>query len=242
MAGVSRSWSILILFCALALVSCTAPQDEIAADSGAPMVLVPAGEFQIAERDYVSMEYIVRSAYLDDFYLDVYEVTNQRYAECVGAGVCAEPVNTTYYADTAYLDHPVVYVTWEMAGAYCEWRGARLPVKDEWEKAASDELAAVEYYWGDVSPICQVGARLGAEIEPDDRFDVGTQPVGSQLPNAFGLHDMTGNVWEWVQDRYPGDEYQTSPEVVSFLRMTRWSGYGPLFGRFVCGFRCARTP
>ena len=108
--------------------------------------------------------------------------------------------------------------------------------------AAGDELAAFDTYWEDDSPVCQVGSRLGAEIDEREAFEPGMKPVGGEASNRFGLYDMTGNAWEWVQDPYTGNEYHTSPSYVSFLRMSGWSGYGPVYSRFVCSFRCARSP
>jgi formylglycine-generating enzyme required for sulfatase activity len=180
--------------------------------------------------------------FIEDFYLDVFEVTNRRYAECVADGACVEPVKTHPYRDATCLDHPVVFVTLDMAQAYCAWRGARLPTRVEWEKGAGDALSEEEYYWGDPSPVCQAGARLGAAVDEDADFDTGVEAVGGDRPNEFGLYDMTGNAWEWVQDRYEGGEFDTSPSHVSYLRMASWSGYGPVYRRFICSFRCARSP
>ncbi len=225
-----------IVILLLAAAACSGMPAQIEDDHGVPMILVPAS-LEGNQGDQPAL-----TADLADIYLDMYEVTNGRYAECVGAGICGEPENTRFYADPAFQDHPVVFVTWEMAGDYCAWRGARLPTRAEWEHAAGDELAAVEYYWGDASPVCQVGARLGAGIDENAGFDVGTEPAGSHDPNALGLHDMTGSVWEWVQDRYRGEEYASSPSTVSYLRLASWSGYGPVYRRFICGFRCARSP
>jgi hypothetical protein len=53
---------------------------------------------------------------------------------------------------------------------------------------------------------------------------------------------MTGGMWEWVQDTHSLDFYTSSPDYVSFIRMFRWSGYGPLYNRYLCSFRCARSP
>jgi iron(II)-dependent oxidoreductase len=206
------------------------------------MALVPAGEFKIARWDERSDQGTVPLVYVEDFYIDIYEVTNQGYAECVDDGVCDEPKNTTYYGDAAYLDHPVIFVTWDMAQGFCEWRGARLPSRVEWEKAARDELELVDYYWGDVSPVCQVGARLGKGIDENTDFKTGTQPVGNSDPNALGIYDMTGNVWEWVQDPNVEGDQRSSLSTVSFLRMSNWSGYGPVYRRFICSFRCAQSP
>ncbi|MGD2159239.1 MAG: formylglycine-generating enzyme family protein [Anaerolineales bacterium] len=239
-----RRYSLAILFLSLTLgvTSCASRRAQIVDEFDVPMALVPAGEFKLSGWSKVSDQGIVEPVYLDDFYIDIYEVTNQDYAECVVEGVCAEPKNSTYYGDAPYQDHPVIFVTWDMAQTFCDWRGARLPTKLEWEKAARDELEKVNYYWGDVSPVCQVGARLGKGIDENADFRTSTQPVGNSSPNALGLYDMTGNVWEWVQDPYINDDYKILPSTVSFLRMSTWSGYGPVYQRFLCGFRCARSP
>ncbi len=76
---------------------------------------------------------------------------------------------------------------------------------------------AAEYYWGDSSPVCQVGARLGAPIDENANFETGMIPVGGSDPNEFGLYDMAGNAWEWVQDPFSGEDYISSPSYVSFL-------------------------
>lgn len=231
-------FTILITF----LASCMNLPDQIVDKTGVKMSLVPAGEFQMTTWDEMKNERSVRTVHVDDFYIDVYEVTNQYYAECVEEGGCVEPPNTMEYSDGAYLDHPVVFVTWDMADSYCQWRDARLPTKAEWEKAAADELEAIEYYWGDESPLCQVGSRMGAGIDEKTDYDPGTKPVGISSPNAFGLYEMTGGMWEWVQDKHELDVYTSSPDYVSFLRIYRSSGYGPLYNRYLCSFRCAHSP
>lgn len=232
----------LVVIFAVTLVSCTNLPAQIEDESGVPMALVPAGEYKLTNKEEVSGEISVRTVNVGDFYIDLYEVTNRQYVQCVDDRVCVEPENKTVYSNPEFIDHPVVFVTWDMAQTFCEWRGARLPKKAEWEKAASDELANVDYYWGDESPLCQVGARLGAAVDENAGFDTGTEPAGSYGPNRYGLYDMTGNVWEWVQDEYVEGDYKSSPSFVSFLRMARWSGYGPIYQRFLCGFRCARSP
>ena len=239
---------IQIVFVSLAIVihltACTNSPAQIDENSGAPMVLVPAGEFRTVSQSSPLDDRVEKVVFVDDFYIDLYEVTNRRYRECVQQGVCDLPDKTTPYDDPAYIDHPVVFVTYSMAETYCEWRGSRLPSKAEWDKAAAEELEALDNFWGNDSPVCQVGAPLGTTIDERLDFDTGTETTGSHDPNSYGLYDMTGNVWEWVGDGYGEDQTSVSSgnSIVSFLRMTRWSGYGPLYGRFLCGFRCARSP
>lgn len=234
--------TIALSFLITLLSSCGKMPERFEDKTGATMVLVPAGTFEMTRWDEMGNVKSVDSVYVDDVYLDIHEVTNQQYAACVQAGACPEPLNTTEYAKEAYRNHPVIFVTWDMAHAYCQWRDARLPTKAEWEKAAAGELEEITYYWGDVSPICQVGSRMGTGIRPDAKIALNTVPVGSSAPNAYGLYDMTGGMWEWVEDEHPLDAYANQPEVVSFLRIYRTGGYGPLYERFLCSFRCARSP
>ncbi len=183
---------------------------------GVPMALVPAGEFQMGSENGADREKPVHTVFLDAFYMDVYEVTNTRYAKCVSAGACQPPTNsasytrTTYYSDTQYADYPVIYVTREMAKTYCEWRGGGLPSEAQWEKAARGGLQGMDYPWGNEGPVCEKGAQNGAKFDDNAGCnDTDTDPVGSYSPNGYGLFDMAGNVWEWVNDWY-SENYNNS--------------------------------
>jgi formylglycine-generating enzyme required for sulfatase activity len=161
---------------------------------------------------------------------------------------------------------PVINVTWYDAGRYAAWlsrmtgRPYRLLTEAEWEYAARAGTKTT-YYWGDDIGTANANCR-GCGTQWDDKK---TSPVGSFKPNAFGLYDMAGNVWQWLQDCYY-DSYTGAPSDGSArlverrgencLRVTRggsW-GYLPPFQRAanrvgfaavdrdpVLGFRLART-
>jgi formylglycine-generating enzyme required for sulfatase activity len=120
----------------------------------------------------------------------------------------------------AESDHPVVQVTWDDADAYCRWAGGALPSEAQWEKAARGTDART-YPWGDIFD--RRGLNYCDSLCPVERwndpvYDDGyayTSPVGSYPLGAspYGVLDMVGNVWEWVNDRYDEDYYGDSPYV-----------------------------
>jgi hypothetical protein len=234
----NRRWFLLPVVI-IQFFGCTSPPTQTAEDSESSMELISAQVPSTNTFEQAVVNDIEQPVPLEDFYINKYEVTNQNYAECVALGVCKPPLNTIWFDQSAYQDHPVLYVSYPMAQRYCEWRGARLPTQAEWEFAANDEIESLDYFWGDKSPICQVGSRLGKHIEEEADVNPGTEPVGSYDPNIYGLFDMTGSVWEWVQTEDDKQLDNAEESIVSFLRMSSWSGYGPVYTRFYCGFRCA---
>ena len=224
-------------------------------NSDQQMVLIPAGEFTMGSNTGDADEKPVHKVYMDAYSIDKYEVTNAAYEACVTANVCNPPLDTTMYVDPQYADTPVVYVNWNMAKAYCEWRGAQLPTEAQWEKAARGTDGRI-YPWGN-SIECTF-ANYGACSE-------GPKPVGS-YPNGsspYGVFDMAGNVYEWVQDYYSSSYYALAPlknppgpDVpesenrriirggsfgydLSYATTTRRFGYMPNETYGYLGFRCA---
>jgi sulfatase modifying factor 1 len=110
------------------------------------------------------------------------------------------------------LDHPVVHVSWNDANAYCLWAGMRLPTEAEWEYAARGGLVQKRYPWGDeLKPDgehrCNIWqGKFPVKNHGSDGF-LGTAPVATYKPNAFGLYQTSGNVWEWCADWYARDYY-----------------------------------
>lgn len=120
-------------------------------------------------------------------------------------------------------DHPVVHVSWYDAKAYARWSGLRLPREAEWEYAARGGKARLKFPWGNVlTPGGSFAMNTWQGRFPDvntaEDGHVGTAPVTAYAPNGFGLYNMCGNVWEWVEDRFghlpapgPGPKPPTDP-------------------------------
>lgn len=146
-----------------------------------------------------------------DFLMDTFDVTNRQYQEFVAArpawskGALDPSRHNGRYLEhwasgrspETLLDHPVTFVTWQAAAAYCEWRGKRLPAEAEYEWAAQDGVTRSAYPWGNAPPRDDLvnwgGNGIGATV-----------PVGSYPPNARGLYDMSGNVWHFTSDPWLG--------------------------------------
>ncbi len=178
-------------------------------NDNAEMVFVPAGEFTMGSNDGGANEKPVHQVYLDDFWIDVYEVTNALYKKCVDAGKCQPPGSlssakqSSYFGNSQFDNYPVTFVSWNDAKTYCEWAGKRLPTEAEWEKAARGTDARV-YPWGNEWD----GNKANVEQRVGDTTLVGSYPAGA---SPYGVLDMTGNVWEWVADWYDGSYYANSP-------------------------------
>ena len=157
------------------------------------------------------------------------EVTLAQYARFLNATGYPPPPLPDYEQGG---DHPVVNLTWTDAAAFCDWAGGRLPTEAEWEYAARAGHDDRIYWWGDEpsrewanigAAECCEGATGGSDVW------LHTAPVGSLPANDFGLHDMTGNVWEWVDawiDEYPDQPVvDPRPAEAGFLKVMRGASW-----------------
>ena len=185
--------------------------DEFIDAKGVSMRLVPAGNFIMGSDNGYENERPVHTVYLDDFYIDTYEVTNASYKACVDAGACQPPNQTSsftrdsYFDNSEYDNYPVVFVDWEDARSYCQWRGVGidLPTEAQWEKAARGTDGRI-YPWGNT--IDQTYANYNDAV--GDTTEVGIYETGKSF---YGVYDMAGNAWEWVADWLSDTYYLDTP-------------------------------
>ncbi len=179
-------------------------------DHGVTLRLVSAGEFVMGADDGESDDAPVHKLFLDNFYIDKYEVTNELYRACVDAGACLPPrkdgslTRTGYYSKPEFERYPVVNVDWDMARKYCTWRGARLPTEAEWEKAARGPDGRI-YPWGN-SIDCNEANYSGCQ---DDTASVISFEDGLSPYEVFNL---AGNVYEWVSSLFMDYPYDSTHE------------------------------
>lgn len=234
---------------------------------GIPMVLISARSYSIGSNKN-NDEQPIHIVFLNNYYIDQYEVTNVLYATCVKSGTCIPPkfsnskTRTLYYENSQYDQYPVVYTTWEMAKNYCEnWRGGRLPTEAEWE-VANRGVNNYNFPWGneincDFANYSGNGTTCVGDTTPVGKYENGK--------GIFSIYDMAGNVSEWVMDWYEQNYYSNlipessnpqGPSAGSYrvIRGGSWqdSAYAvrsanrnwqePSDANYTTGFRCVFTP
>ena len=170
------------------------------------MACVPGGAFVRGSDDGPENARPAATVWLQTFYMDRYEVTAGEWEACRAAGDCARA--RTNYKDFSRPRQPKVGVSWYDAVAYCQAKGKHLPTEAQWEKAARGTEGAL-YPWGDAPATCEraiirdergrgCGVRKrGWHPKKGRTWEVGSRPAG-----VYGLYDMAGNSWEWVDDWY----------------------------------------
>lgn len=220
------------------------------------MVTVEAGKFM-----YDGKEYEIEKP----FKMDVFEVTNGKYAKCVEAKACVEPLRKrsltvlNYYGNPFYENFPVLYINQFEAQNYCNWLGKRLPTEFEWMKATWDGEEKT-YLWGEEKPDSSTYpdsyyANVGfgyPGMTGWDVVEVGTFPKDKTIG---GIMDMSGNVSEWTTSEWTKNLCDTPPCHGKFgedLVVTKgggdWSGaelatrypWTPWTHSFRVGFRCVK--
>lgn len=178
---------------------------------------IQGGSFSMGSKN--DDEKPVHKVTLSSFSMSTTEVTNEQYCKFLnekdnqiegGANWLnindvdckIEKRGSSFFPKAGYENHPVIEVTWYGAKAYAEWAGGRLPTEAEWEYAAK---GAQNYKYAGSNNINDVSWY-------NNNSDNKTHPVGQKRPNGYGLYDMTGNVWEWCNDRYGGSYYGSSPD------------------------------
>jgi eukaryotic-like serine/threonine-protein kinase len=200
---------------------------------GMVLICVPAGGFLMgaSESDPQANddEKPQHRVDLDAFWIDRTEVTNANFARCMEEGTCRPEIYevsaltyTPYAVHPDYQDFPALLYEADVAAAYCQWAGRRLPTEAEWEKAARGTDGRT-YPWGNEELDCTKASYLGCEntLKPYDptgprcgysRFcrttKVDSYPIGM---SPYGALNMVGNVWEWVADWYSPTYYANSP-------------------------------
>lgn len=234
---------------------------------GAAMVKVPAGHFFMGN-EYGGKwgdESPQREVYLDEFWIDKYEVTRELYAQCVEAGGCTKPKKEGgphSWGVSGREEHPINGVDWFQAKAYCTWAGKSLPTEAQWEKAARGTDAR-KYPWGNMNASCKYAVMaetyLTGGCEKSSIWRVGSKPLGV---SPYGAHDMAGNVSEWTSDWFSREYYKIAPKknpqgpsngsarVVRGgsletephgVRAANRSKQKPIRATFAFGFRCAKV-
>jgi formylglycine-generating enzyme len=176
-------------------------------------IAIPAGEFVMGNQKGHSTEQPERSIYLDQYWIDKYEVTFVQYYAFVNATGHRKPRLAGYLGvptqDLPRLMNPfspVVGISWEDAAAYCQWKEKRLPTEAEWEKAAKGTEQR-QWPWGNMDQ------PENANLKGRSDGTVYTAPVGAFIgdKSPYGVFDLAGNVMEWVADWYQEDYYSFMP-------------------------------
>jgi formylglycine-generating enzyme len=235
-----------------------------------PVTQIAAGEFVMGADDGETDERPPHRAYIDEFAIGSFPVTNVEYGSFVSETGYPSPavrvlpliVSGSYEGEFRALAapyawkngtppegrdrHPVTLVGFEDAIAYCGWlagktgKPVRLPTEAEWERAARAGIDGKRFPWGDTLD----AKRAHFLPEACVKAEFGTAAVGSYPPNDFQLHDMSGNVWEWVSDWYAPNYYERAqyqnplgPET-GLMRIVRGGAWVNADGRYLrCGYR-----
>ncbi len=233
------------------------PLEAICTVTGAIMVLVPVGKFQMGSDRGAQDEKPAHEVLLDSFYMDKYEVTNEMFANFL------EKTGHKESKDSAVLfeshphgvvwrggrwipaprlrKHPAVCVTWQGALEYAQWAGLDLPTEAQWEKAAKGTDGRF-FPWGNEFSSAKCNCKQSGIMHttPVHQYKDGISP--------YGCWDMSGNVWEWCYDWYAPDYYAQCPDseplgpVDGEMKVLRSGGWGADAAAIRCSARYYAPP
>ncbi len=198
--------------------------ERVIGKDGAPMIKIPEGEFLMGANNGSRNERPEHLVWLDNYYIDQFEVTMERYQKFLDETKHEfPPLWDDYAALEKARDRPAVGMAWESAKAYCEWAEKRMPTEAEWEKAARGTDGR-RYPWGHMQPFVDI-ARYNFGTTGWVSYDVTLASVISGVSgmsirhglkqgtkSPYGLYHMAGNASEWVADWYDRMYYEESPE------------------------------
>ncbi len=242
------------------------------------LTYIPTGEFQMGSSDNDEEKPVHTVKITQPFYLGVYEVTQGQWTQVMGDEPwVTKPVEDSKKHIRTGRDYPATYVSHDDAKEFCrklttQERQAnrlganeeyRLPTEAEWEYACRAGTST-KYSFGDsevrLGDYAWYGGIIGDGNAKTEQY---AHRVGTKRPNAWGLHDMHGNVWEWCQDWYDASYYTRSPGSNPInlqgdkLRVLRGGGWvsqasrcrsafrdwdGPSYSYDFLGFRLVRGP
>jgi formylglycine-generating enzyme required for sulfatase activity len=184
------------------------PGPEATGCAAIDWVTIPGGTYQMGATDVAGGDaQPVHPVTVSGFGMSRTEVTVCQYQSCVTAGTC-----TAVQGSQSGDDHPVVWVDWNQSSAFCTWAGGRHCTEAEWEYAARNGSAGNLYPWGDTDPTCD-GAVFGEPLDGGSCSGVSGPAPACSMPagnNRWGICDLAGNVWEWVEDDWH-DSYTGAP-------------------------------
>jgi formylglycine-generating enzyme required for sulfatase activity len=247
-------------------------------DAEEDMIFIPEGSFTMGfkidnDNEWGDMdEEPVHKVTLSSYWIDKYEVTSLNFAKFLNENkneaqrfIEVTPSVTVQFEDNVYQprkgleNYPVNRVSWFGADAYCKWKGKRLPTEAEWEKAARGDDQRI-FPWGNEFPDNsrvtfrrKFSEKEFRVMEPVDGLPAGNSP--------YGVHQMAGNVWEWVSDWFDPTAYQDESRIdpkgpesgiskvlrggnwyykAYYMRTTYRFNERPEIFKVWQGFRCAR--
>jgi formylglycine-generating enzyme required for sulfatase activity len=234
------------------------------------MVLIPPGTFNMgcspaaAGGGCNSDENPVHAVTLTNaFYMGRYEVTQAQWTARMGSNPSSFQSASAQVPAAQVPNRPVERVSWDTSQGFLSATGMRLPTEAEWEYACRAGTTTAFHGWPAQTAGTNDDTLVGDIAWFDSNSNSQTRPVGGKTPNGFGLHDMAGNVYEWVNDRHSATYYASSPStnppgpasganrvlrggswgnLTIFLRSSFRDNATPGFTSSLVGFRVARDP